>query len=69
MMLTPAGRKKNAILASRKSAFSWMCSTLSRPEASRSSSRIMPMTLAGKGKGSAASMSWLTQHTAKTTPI
>ena len=40
-----------------------------QPVANSASSSSMPITLAGNGTGSAASMSWLNQHTAKMTPI
>ena len=69
MMLTDTGTKKKPRLLSRKSAFSRMCSTFRTFKNSRSSSNSRLMTLAGKGIGSRASISRLTQYRPNTTPI
>ena len=67
-MLTPAGTKKKAMFARRKSDFSRMCSTRSRFVHRSRNSRTIPRTLAGNGMGSRVSTSWLTQHTANRMP-
>ena len=69
IMLTPAGMKKKAMLDSRKSDFSRMCSSLRMPVNRQISSRIMPMTLAGKENGRSFSITRLIQHRPMTIPI
>ena len=61
MMLTDTGMKKKPRFPSRKSDFSRMWSTRTTPVSSSTNSSSRLMTLAGKAKGSTASMPCPTQ--------
>ena len=54
MVPTRDGIKKNAILAIRKCETDWICHSLTAPVNSRTISRIILITLAGKDTGSSA---------------